>query len=154
MLSRLLCCSSSKVSGGNLIRPYNIIQYEEETNFLHGTLKIHVIEARDLPDVDRSCFNIGCGCFNIEARDPPDIDRSSFNIGCGGGGCGDDRTDPFVVVCLDKTELCKTGYLKNNLNIVWDETFSVELFIIISLSLTFLLIRLTCVTMPRVSRSW
>merc|ERR1711911_476071 len=116
MLSRLLCCcSSSKVSGGNLIRPYNRIQYEEETNFLHGTLKIHVIEARDLPDMDRSCFNIGCG----------------------GGGCGDDRTDPFVVVCLDKTELCKTGYLKNNLNPVWDETFSVDLFIIISLSLTF-----------------
>ena len=75
-----------------------MLQYEEETNFLHGTLKVHVIEARDLPDTDSSFFHIARG----------------------------DWTDPYVVVYLDKTELCKTKYLENNLNPVWDEIFSVE----------------------------
>ena len=75
-----------------------MLQYEEETNFLHGTLKIHVIEARDLLDTDSSFFHIARG----------------------------DWTDPYVVVYLDKTELCKTVYLENNLNPVWDEIFSVE----------------------------
>ena len=74
------------------------LQYEEETNFLHGTLKIHVIEARDLPDTDSSFFNISRG----------------------------DWTDPYVQISLDNTELCKTAYLKNNLDPVWDEIFSVD----------------------------
>ena len=86
-----------------------MLQYEEETNFLHGTLKIHVIEARDLPDTDSSFFHIARG----------------------------DWTDPYVVVYLDKTELCKTVYLENNLNPVWDEIFSVESsFITISSTLS------------------
>ena len=74
------------------------LQYEEETNFLHGTLKIHVIEARDLPDTDSSFFHISRG----------------------------DWTDPYVQISLDSTELCKTAYLKNNLDPVWDEIFSVD----------------------------
>ena len=106
-----------------------MLQYEEETNFLHGTLKVHVIEARDLPDTDSSFFHIARG----------------------------DWTDPYVVVYLDKTELCKTKYLENNLNPVWDEIFSVEslLIFIVSIGGTFSL-RLTSVITPRVSasRSW
>ena len=99
MFSSLLCCSSSTVSvPEDNLRPYNMLQYEEETNFLHGTLKIHVIEAKDLPDTDSSFFHIARG----------------------------DWTDPYVVVYLDKTELCKTVYLENNLNPVWDEIFSVD----------------------------
>merc|ERR1711936_1401011 len=74
------------------------LQYEEEVNFLHGTLKIHVIEARDLPDTDSSFFHISRG----------------------------DWTDPYVQISLDNTELCKTAYLKNNLDPVWDEKFSVD----------------------------
>ena len=62
----------------------NMLQYEEEINFLHGTLKIHVIEARDLPDTDSTFFNISRG----------------------------DWTDPYVVIFLDKTEICKTAYLQ------------------------------------------
>jgi len=75
-----------------------MLQYEEEINFLHGTLKIHVIEARDLPDTDSTFFNISRG----------------------------DWTDPYVVIFLDKTEICKTAYLQNNLDPVWDEIFSVD----------------------------
>ena len=97
MLSCLLCCSASTVSVPQEEGPRNMLQYEEETNFLHGTLKIHVIEARDLPDTDSSFFHIARG----------------------------DWTDPYVVVYLDKTELCKTVFLENNLNPVWDEIFSV-----------------------------
>lgn len=74
------------------------LQYEQEVNFLHGTLKIHVIAARDLPDTDSTFFNISRG----------------------------DWTDPYVQIELDGTELCKTEYLKNNLNPVWDEKFSVD----------------------------
>ena len=37
-----------------------------------------------------------------------------------------DWTDPYAVVYLDKTELCKTAYLKNDLNPVWDEIFKVD----------------------------
>lgn len=105
-----------------------MLQYEEETNFLHGTLKIHVIEARDLPDTDSSFFHIARG----------------------------DWTDPYVVVYLDKTELCKTVYLENNLNPVWDEIFSVEPSILlspVSIGIKCYILRLTCVTMPRVSGS-
>ena len=98
-----------------------MLQYEEETNLLHGTLKVHVIEARDLPDTDSSFFHIARG----------------------------DWTDPYVVVYLDKTELCKTKYLENNLNPVWDEIFSVNL-VIVSIDDTFSL-RLMSVTTPRVS---
>ena len=122
MFSSLLCCSSSTVSvPEDNLRPYNMLQYEEETNLLHGTLKVHVIEARDLPDTDSSFFHIARG----------------------------DWTDPYVVVYLDKTELCKTKYLENNLNPVWDEIFSVNL-VIVSIDDTFSL-RLMSVTTPRVS---
>ena len=126
MFSSLLCCSSSTVSVPEGERPHNMLQYEEETNLLHGTLKVHVIEARDLPDTDSSFFHIARG----------------------------DWTDPYVVVYLDKTELCKTKYLENNLNPVWDEIFSVNL-VIVSIDDTFSL-RLMSVTTPRVSasRSW
>lgn len=74
-----------------------MLQYEEETNFLHGTLKIHVVGARDLPDMDSTFFNISRG----------------------------DWTDPYVVIFLDQTELCKTAYLENDLDPVWDEIFSI-----------------------------
>ena len=74
-----------------------MLQYEEETNFLHGTLKIHVVGARDLPDTDSTFFNISRG----------------------------DWTDPYVVIFLDQTELCKTAYLENDLDPVWDEIFSI-----------------------------
>jgi len=74
-----------------------MLQYEEETNFLHGTLKIHVVGARDLPDTDSTFFNISRG----------------------------DWTDPYVVIFLDQTELCKTAYLQNDLNPIWDEIFSI-----------------------------
>ena len=74
------------------------LQYEEEVNFLHGTLKIHVIQAEDLPDTDSTFFHISKG----------------------------DWTDPYVQISLDNTELCKTQYLKNNLDPVWDEKFSVD----------------------------
>ena len=74
-----------------------MLQFEEETNFLHGTLKIHVIAARDLPDTDNTFFNINRG----------------------------DWTDPYVAVYLDQTQLCKTAYLHNSLDPVWDEIFSI-----------------------------
>ena len=126
MFSSLLCCSSSTVSvPEDNLRPYNMLQYEEETNFLHGTLKIHVIEARDLPDTDSSFFHIARG----------------------------DWTDPYVVVYLDKTELCKTVYLENNLNPVWDEIFSVDFSVSLLAFYNFSVLRLMFVTMPRVSRS-
>ena len=126
MISSLLCCSSSTVSvPEDNLRPYNMLQYEEETNFLHGTLKIHVIEARDLPDTDSSFFHIARG----------------------------DWTDPYVVVYLDKTELCKTVYLENNLNPVWDEIFSVDFSVSLLAFYNFSVLRLMFVTMPRVSRS-
>ena len=98
MFPCLLCCSSSVSSVGDTGRGFTMLQYEEDTNFLHGTLKIDVIEARDLPDTDNAFFNISRG----------------------------DWTDPYVVVYLDKTELCKTAYLMNNLNPVWNERFSVD----------------------------
>ena len=101
------------------------LQYEEEVNFLHGTLKIHVIEARDLPDTDSSFFHIARG----------------------------DWTDPYVVVYLDKTELCKTVYLENDLNPVWDEIFSVDFSVSLLAFYNFSVLRLMFVTMPRVSRS-
>jgi len=74
-----------------------MLQYEEETNFLHGDLKIHVIAARDLPDTDSTFFNVNRG----------------------------DWTDPYAAVYLEHTEICKTATLHNNLDPVWDEIFSI-----------------------------
>merc|ERR1712106_119127 len=82
---------------GQICKHCSMLQYEEETNFLHGTLKIHVIAARDLPDTDSTFFNINRG----------------------------DWTDPYVAVFLDQTQLCKTAYLHNSLDPIWDELFSV-----------------------------
>ena len=74
-----------------------MLQYEEETNFLHGTLKVHVIAARDLPDTDSTFFNIN----------------------------REDWTDPYAAVYLDQTLLLKTSYMHNSLDPVWDEEFSI-----------------------------
>lgn len=74
----------------------SILEDEEGLPFLHGTLKIHVIEAADLPDTDSAFFG---------------IDRS-------------DATDAFVIMSLGETVLLKTAYIPNNLNPRWDEKFS------------------------------
>jgi len=74
-----------------------MLQYEEETNFLHGTLCISVIAARDLPDKDSTFFNVNRG----------------------------DWTDPYAAIFLDQTEVCKTATLHNDLDPVWDERFSI-----------------------------
>ena len=74
----------------------SILEDEESLPFLHGTLKIHVIEAADLPDTDNCMFDISKG----------------------------DWTDPFVVIYLGETPLLKTAYLPNDLNPKWDEKFS------------------------------
>ena len=81
-----------------ILYPFSrMLQYEEETNFLHGSLKIHVIAARDLPDIDSTFFNVNRG----------------------------DWTDPYAAIYLDQTELCKTAVFQNDLNPVWDEVFSI-----------------------------
>ena len=64
---------------------------------LHGILRVHVIEAKDLPDTDNAFFNISRG----------------------------DLTDPYLEVKIDNTSLLKTSVKKNCLNPVWDEQFSV-----------------------------
>jgi len=63
---------------------------------LHGILRVHVIEAKDLPDTDNAFFNISRG----------------------------DLTDPYLEVKIDNTSLLKTSVKKNCLNPVWDEQFS------------------------------
>ena len=75
----------------------SVLEDEEQLPFLHGTLKIHVIEAADLPDTDNCLFDISKG----------------------------DWTDPFVVCYLGQTPLLKTAYLPNNLNPKWDEKFTI-----------------------------
>jgi len=66
---------------------------------LHGLLKIHVIEAKDLPDTDNAFFNISRG----------------------------DLTDPYVELELADTSLIKTSVIRNSLNPHWDEKFTVPL---------------------------
>ena len=65
----------------------------------HGDLRVHVIAARDLPDMDNTFFNISRG----------------------------DWTDPFVCVYLDQVQLLKTSYLENSLDPVWDEVYTLPL---------------------------
>ena len=63
--------------------------------FFHGRLKVHVIEAQDLPDTDTAFFNID----------------------------GKDVTDPYVTGDLGTARLFKTRYINNDLNPRWDEQF-------------------------------
>ena len=67
--------------------------------FLHGKLKVHVIEARNLPDTDRAFFNI----------------------------FGKDVTDPFVVCEVGPNCILKTKYINNDLDPKWDEKFDIDL---------------------------
>jgi len=69
-----------------------------ECKFFHGRLKVHVIEAGNLPDTDTVFFN---------------IDR-------------DDFTDPFVTLEVGTTRLLKTKYISNCLNPKWDEKFNLN----------------------------
>ena len=92
MFSSLLCCSSSTVSVPEGERPHNMLQYEEETNLLHGTLKVHVIEARDLPDTDSSFFHIARG----------------------------DWTDPYVVVYDGEERIYRYNTTKDTCNDIID----------------------------------
>jgi len=66
---------------------------------LHGLLKVHVIEAKDLPDTDNLFYNISRG----------------------------DVSDPFVELCIESSSLLKTAVKKNCLNPHWDEKFTVPL---------------------------
>ena len=70
---------------------------EDELPLLHGTFKIHVIEARGLPDTDTAFFNIDRG----------------------------DLTDAYVEVDIGHHQLMKTAYEKNNLDPTWDEEFTI-----------------------------
>lgn len=74
----------------------SLLDDEDSLPFLHGTLKIHVIEAADLPDTDTAFFSIDRG----------------------------DATDAFVIISLGETPLLKTAYIPNNLNPRWNEKFS------------------------------
>ena len=65
--------------------------------FFHGRLKVHVIEAQDLPDTDTAFFNID----------------------------GDDYTDPYCTGDLGTARLFKTRYIPNNMNPCWDEEFNI-----------------------------
>ena len=73
-------------------------EYGHEYIF-HGKLKVHVIEARNLPNHDRAFFNI----------------------------FGKDVTDPFVVCEVGPTCILKTKYINNDLDPKWDEKFDIDL---------------------------
>ena len=70
---------------------------DSSTPLLHGLLRVHVIEAKDLPDTDNSFFNISRG----------------------------DLTDPYLELELGHTSLLKTSVKKNCLDPHWNEKFSV-----------------------------
>ena len=78
----------------NSIRPCSSRQ------MLHGHLKLRVIEARDLPDMEGRLSKL----FNKK-----------------------DVTDPFVDITLGSAKLAKTKMILNSLCPVWDETFRIEL---------------------------
>ena len=73
-------------------------EYGHEYIF-HGKLKVHVIEARNLPNTDTAFFNI----------------------------FSKDVTDPFVVCEVGPNCILKTKYINNNLNPKWDEKFDIDL---------------------------
>jgi len=66
---------------------------------LHGLLRVHVIQAKDLPDMDNVFFNISRG----------------------------DLTDPYLELNIGDTCLLKTKVIRNNLAPHWDEKFTVPL---------------------------
>ena len=70
---------------------------ESGMTFFHGRIKVHVIQAQDLPDTDTAFFN---------------IDRKDF-------------TDAYVTGDLGEARLFKTRYIENDLNPYWDEEFNI-----------------------------
>ena len=73
-------------------------EYGHEYIF-HGKLKVHVIEAKNLPNTDTAFFNI----------------------------FSKDVTDPFLVCEVGTNCILKTKYINNNLNPKWDEKFDIDL---------------------------
>ena len=69
---------------------------ESKLHFLHGKLRIHVMQAENLPDTDTCLWNIQ----------------------------GKDLTDPYVTGQLGSARMFKSKYISNDLNPVWDEVFN------------------------------
>ena len=67
--------------------------------FLHGTLDIEILEAKNLPDMEGWVSKL--------------VDKK-------------DTSDPFVDVKLGKARLVKTSVILNDLNPVWNETYRIE----------------------------
>ena len=80
------------------MKNFNVSEkYVGNAPLIHGTLDIHAVEAKNLPDTDNLFFNIS----------------------------HEDLTDPYLEVCLGPASLVKTKVIRNCLDPVWDEKFNV-----------------------------
>lgn len=69
-----------------------------EKLLLHGILKINVIEAENLPDMDRCCFNIH----------------------------KKDTSDPYVNIYLGHSRMATTKHLDNDVNPKWNQKITFD----------------------------
>uniref|UniRef100_A0A6A7FYI4 phospholipase D n=3 Tax=Hirondellea gigas TaxID=1518452 RepID=A0A6A7FYI4_9CRUS len=56
-----------------------------------------------------------------EAQDLPDCDTAFFNIS------GKDTSDPYAQVKLGTNVICKTAYINNNINPIWQESYRIPI---------------------------
>lgn len=71
---------------------------ESKGVFMHGTLQVAIMEAKDLPDTDQLMF------LNNK-----------------------NKSDPFVTLDADNDRLCKTRVIDDNLTPKWNEYFRIDI---------------------------
>lgn len=104
--------------------------------YLHGDLHLHIIRARNLPNMDltsqrlRSCFTACNACGTLPPTREDRLDRD--------GGGGDRKvhhlhrpkiitSDPYVTVSVPQTTLARTRVISNSQNPEWEERFVIPL---------------------------
>lgn len=110
--------------------------------YLYGDLDLHIVGARNLPNMDltsqrlRRCFTVCETCVKPPGGEERDLD------GGGGGGVHEDdgsdkkihihhpkiiTSDPYVTVSVPQTTLVRTRVMRNSQDPKWDEKFTIPI---------------------------
>ncbi|MFS7970206.1 putative phospholipase D [Helianthus anomalus] len=94
--------------------------------YLHGDLHLHIIEARNLPNMDVFTGHIR-RCVTFEACRKDNSSGGTLSTKLRSGGRKIITSDPYVKVSVPQATVARTRVLKNSKNPRWNERFIVPL---------------------------
>lgn len=93
---------------------------------LHGDLYLHIIEGRNLPNMDVLTGHI-LRCVPFDACPEDTRDPGSDDLKLRSSGRKIIASDPYVKVSVPQAAVARTRVLKNSQNPKWDERFNIPL---------------------------